>query len=392
MLIVLTTHPIQYQAPLWRALARDGRVPFEVWYLSDRGVRPSEDPEFGTRFAWDIDLLSGYRHRFLPGAGRSPPDSFWRCRLREPLTARLRERGATALWLQGWQVAAYWQTARQARAAGVEVWLRGESNDLAPVPAWKRPLKRIALRYMFGQVTRFLTVGAANRRLYESYDIAPERLFPAPYAVDSARFARQAEDLRPQRRTLRRQWGIAEDAFCVLFCGKLIAKKRPLDLVRAASHLAHAKPDLKLHLLFAGSGAMEPELRAACDAAGAARPHASFTGFLNQTEISRAYVAADALVLPSGPGETWGLAVNEALASGLPCIVSDACGCAEEFAGSPAVATFPMGDSAALAGRIADLAAHPVGGEACARAVAGHSFAVTVETVAALHGGRAAAS
>lgn len=50
-----------------------------------------------------------------------------------------------------------------------------------------------------------------------------------------------------------------------------------------------------------------------------------------RSEIGRAYAAADALVLPSDAKETWGLVVNEAMASGLPCVVSAACGCADDL-------------------------------------------------------------
>src|SRR5215210_6114334 len=85
MLVILTTHPIQYQVPLWQALARDGRVPFEVWYLTDHGTRTTHDREFGQRFAWDIDTLTGYPHRFLKTAHGASPGSFWKCRLKERL-------------------------------------------------------------------------------------------------------------------------------------------------------------------------------------------------------------------------------------------------------------------------------------------------------------------
>lgn len=399
MLAILTTHPIQYQVPLWQALARDGRVPFEVWYLSDAGARPRRDREFGQTFVWDIDLLSGYPHRFLLNAERAAPGSFWSCRLHESIGDRLKGSGAMALWMQGWQVAAYWQAAYQAYAANVDVWLRGESNDLLPVPAWKRPPKRLALGLLFTHVDRFLYIGTANKRLYRGYGVPEARLYPSPYAVDNERFARQAEALRPQRPDLRRQWGIEDDAFCILFCGKFIAKKRPLDLVLAAEMLSRREPRLKLHLLFAGSGELGGALRDACDvvceaengvkaqAGEVGRVKASFVGFLNQTEISRAYVAADCLVLPSGHGETWGLVVNEALASGLSCVVSDACGCAEEFA-VPAARAYPMGDVSALAARLKALAERPVGGCACAQAIAGHSFSATVETVASIWAAR----
>jgi glycosyltransferase involved in cell wall biosynthesis len=395
MLVILSTHPIQYQVPVWQALARDGRVPFEVWYLSDHGVRPSADREFGKTFAWDIDLLSGYPHRFLDGAADAIPDTFWGCRLHENLSDRLKRCGASALWIQGWQVAAYWQAARQARGAGVELWLRGESNDLTPIPFWKWPIKRLALGYLFSRVDRFFTIGTANKRLYQKYGVPDARLYPAPYAVDNERFARQAEALRPQRLALRRQWGIADDAFCVLFCGKMIAKKRPMDLVRAASLLAERASQSNLHLLFAGSGELGSALRDACNVvvdaeAGAPLPRrahgpkASFAGFLNQTEISRAYVAADCLVLPSDSSETWGLVVNEAMASGLPCIVSDACGCAEDLvAPIDPLLVFRCGDVADLGAALRALRGRPQPPETWTRAVAAHDFRHTVASVVA---------
>jgi glycosyltransferase involved in cell wall biosynthesis len=374
MLAILSTHPIQNQVPLWQALARDGQVPFEVWYVTHHGTHPSVDPEFARSFAWDIDTLSGYPHRLLDAVKGATPSGFWQCRLRERLRDRLRASGATAVWIQGWQVAAYWQAVREAKAAGVEVWLRGESNDLAPRPLWKRAIRRMELRWLFNRVDRFLYIGEANRRLYQSFGVPEARLYPAPYAVDNDRFSRQAEKLRPLRAELRRRWAIPDDAFCVLFCGKLVEKKRPLDLVEAARRLREEALLPNLHLLFAGSGPLAPLLRQSChvvfdadvspvqtpsDGAGSGpfKPPASFAGFLNQTEISQAYVAADCLVLPSDYGETWGLVVNEALASGLPCLVSEACGCAEELAGDSR--SFPLADIPALAARVLNLGRNP---------------------------------
>jgi glycosyltransferase involved in cell wall biosynthesis len=86
----------------------------------------------------------------------------------------------------------------------------------------------------------------------------------------------------------------------------------------------------------------------------------SFIGFLNQSEIVRAYVAADCLVLPSDAGETWGLVVNEAMACGLPAIVSDQVGCGPDLIHEGETgATFPMGDVTALAKRMVEFAADP---------------------------------
>lgn len=346
MLAILTTHPIQYQVPLWQALAKDGRVPFEVWFLTDHGTRFSHDAEFGKEFAWDIDTLSGYPYRFLETANGASPGSFWKCRLKERLRERLHASGARVLWIQGWQVAAYWQAVFEGKRAGLEVWLRGESNNLAPTCFWKKWVKWLLLGQLFRRVDRFLYIGAANRRLYETYGVPQSRLYPTPYAVDNDRFAQQAEVLQSKRSELRRQWGIPNGTFCVLFCGKFIPKKRPTDLIEAARLLVSDGRLPNLHLLFAGSGELGASIRSQCrvlwDAEkevsggsrplqGPFRPTASFAGFLNQTEISKAYVAADCLALPSDFGETWGLVVNEAMASGLPCVVSRACGCAEDL-------------------------------------------------------------
>lgn len=364
MLAIITTHPIQYQTPIWQALAQDGRVPFEVWFLTDFGTRPSRDPQFGQTFSWDIDLLSGYPHRLLQTAQGAQPADFWRCRVTEDLVQRLRAAGAKAVWIQGWQVAGYWQAAWAAEANGTRLWIRAESNNLARRPTWKRLARDVALGQLFSKVDRFFYIGSANRRLYRDAGVPESALSLAPYAVDNARFACQANMLRGERAALRRAWNIPEDAFCVLFCGKLIPKKRPLDLVMAAQRIARDSRAGGLHLLFAGSGELGKVLREACDvrfdAEGSAtataeseqasRPAASFAGFLNQTQVSRAYVAADCLVLPSDYGETWGLVVNEALASGLPCIVSDACGCAEDLIDPAWI--FALGDVSGLADRL----------------------------------------
>ena len=406
MLVILTTHPIQYQVPLWQAMARDGRVKFEVWFLCDHAVRATHDPEFGRSFAWDLGQgsLEGYPHRFLSINERWSlhPSDFFGIRLRGSLRPLFRDLGVTALWIQGWQKFAYWQAVAQAKRAGVEVWLRGETNDLAPSGGvLKDWLKGVRLRRLFSRVDRFLCIGTANRRFYLKHGVPEANLCSAPYCVDNARFAAQAAALRGRRAELRRQWGIADDAFCILFCGKFIPKKRPADFVAAANRILAEPTGLRsLHLLFVGSGELGAELRGRCqvvfDADGAAgpapsapasdlRPKASFAGFLNQVEISRAYVAADVLVLPSDHGETWGLVVNEAMASGLPCIVSDAVGCGEDL-GAPVdpARRFPLGVVAALAAAISGVGtgrSRPGDGSAV---VGRHGFDVTVATVVVL--------
>lgn len=402
MLAILTTHPIQYQVPLWQALAADGTVPFEVWYMSDHGIQPSYDVQFGKSFKWDLDTLGGYPSRFLKINADSNVARFNQVRLSEPLGQLLREKRVGALWIQGWQVRAYWQAVWQAHASRIPVWLRGESNDLSPTPVWKKQAKRLLHGHLFSRVREFLYIGQANRRLYESYGVRSEQLHPAPYCVDNERFARQAAQLAAQRAAIRREWRIPENAFCPLFAGKFIPKKHPFDLIAASRDARLQNPDRPLHLLFVGSGELGDSLRAACRVVydGEAKapegesqrngnsdlPVASFTGFLNQREISKAYVAADCLVLPSDYQETWGLVVNEAMASGLPCVVSDACGCGEDLIAplNPGF-RFPLGQPEAIASAILKLIEQPPPPAVWREQVNKFDLSVSVNTVRELY-------
>jgi len=413
MLAILTTHPIQYQVPLWQKLAADGHVPFEVWYLSEHATKLSHDREFGTEFAWDIDMLSGYRYRILKTPVGATPNTFWRSRITDSLPNLFRETKTKVLWVNGWQVAAYWQAVWAAHNASVQVWMRGESNALRGRPAaagrqddkmmglrdqspvvssqWSgsqrsKPLslkgaaKRVLLAQLFKRVDQFLCIGTANRELYRTYGVPESKLHMAIYAVDNEGFAAQAAAFRGQRSVVRSQWSIPEESFCVLFCGKFISKKRPMDLVKAAQLMLASHPELQIHLLFAGSGELGAELRAACHVVhdaerkpttdhglqttdtdnrelitDNAKPRASFAGFLNQTEVSKDYIAADCLVLPSDYSETWGLVVNEAMASGLPSIISDRCGCAPDLGNADGNAVFSFGNISDLAKEIVEL-------------------------------------
>ncbi len=401
MLAILATHPIQYQVPLWQMLARDGRVPFEVWYLSEHATRASRDREFGRNFAWDLDMLEGYPHRFLQTPRGATPATPFRSRIAQSLPGLFAENKVSAVWVQGWQVAAYWQAVWAAKKTGLQVWLRGESNAMAPTPAWKNAIKRPLLGQLFRRVDHFLCIGTANRDLYRSYGVPESKLHMTPYAVDNTRFAQQAEAIRGQRSDIRRQWGIPKDAFVALFCGKFILKKRPLDLIKATQLLLTNNSITNnggrdVHLLFVGSGELGDEMRANCNVVFDAerspnnqelitdnrKPAASFAGFLNQTEISRAYVAADVLVLPSDYAETWGLVVNEAMASGLPCNISDRCGCGPDLGACAGNSVFEFGKINQLARQIVDRA-HP-GGQPSPPP----SLRQTVEVVHDLYSGR----
>lgn len=352
-LLIISSHPIQYQAPLFRALAAEPSLAIEVLFLSLPDAR-SQGVGFGVPFQWDLPLLEGYRWR--QAASVAEPGlqgGFFGLQVRRAtreLAASFDGAGPTAVLCTGWQYLGLLQMLLAARARRLPILLRLEANDLRP----RRWPVALLHRLLIRSATACLPIGAANARFYRRNGARPETLHPSPYFIDNHFFAERATAAGQERAALRARWGIASDAFCFLFAGKLQPKKHPLDLLEALRRLSH-RPGLLVHLLMVGSG----ELEAGCRTfAAEQRLPVSFAGFLNQTEIPDAYAAADALVLPSDAGETWGLVVNEAMACGRPAIVSDLVGCAEDLVQPGRTGLLvPCGDPTALAAAMETLAA-----------------------------------
>ena len=205
MLAILTSHPIQYQAPLWRALAA-AQLPVQVWFLTNHGFVESRDVGFGRSFTWDLDLMSGFPSKFLDVGTDWDMARFRGVRLRESLVERLRQEHIRVLWIEGWRFQAHWQAVRAARMAGVKVWLRGESNDLKAEGRLKSLVKRPILGRMFRQVDKFLCIGSANKRLYKSYGVLHDKLESAPYCVDNDRFRAEVCDMSGEQFGSNGEW------------------------------------------------------------------------------------------------------------------------------------------------------------------------------------------
>lgn len=319
-LLVFTTHPIQYQAPWFRAIEDCGRFDLLVAF-SYLPTKSEQAVGFGGAFEWDIPLRDGYRSLVLENARLRGMPSF----ARRPVwrVGRLIDefRPDFALVL-GWQELSLLQAMQACRRRGVPLILRGES---VPRPD-RGPLIRLGLRRLVRRASACLAIGIRNRRFYQDLGVPATRIIDAPYCVDNERFATAAARLHDRRADIRRAFGVPDDALCLLFAGKLETKKRPLDFIEG---VAAARADgAPVHALVVGDG----PLRAACESRiSALEVPVTITGFRNQSELPEAYVAADALVLPSDARETWGLVVNEAMASGLPAIVSDEVGSAPDL-------------------------------------------------------------
>jgi glycosyltransferase involved in cell wall biosynthesis len=362
-LAIFTSHPIQYQAPLFRALAASAGLEPTVYFGSRHGADVAVDAGFGQAFRWDVPLLDGYEHAFLPNTASKPDVSrFNGVRLSHPESALARGHH-DALLLLGWQTLAHVQMLRAAWKVGIPVILRGESTlqrepaDRARASARRMmwlPVRRRLYHAAFDRVQAFLVIGSRNRDYYRSFGVPDEKLYWAPYAVDNDWFALGERERAAARARVRARIGVRHDTVVFASSAKLIARKRPFDLVDAAGALRRRGADV--HALFIGDGEERGaiEQRAVASGIGDAM---TIAGFVNQRELPDWYAAADALVLPSDSRETWGLVVNEAMAAGLPVVVSDAAGCAVDLVRDGENGfTYACADVAALAHRLTIIA------------------------------------
>ena len=339
---VVTTHPIQYQVPWLRMLSEKDGIDLTVYFAMIPDAT-EQGREFGVAFAWDLPLLDGYSHQMLENCAKRPSlTEFAGCDT--PGVAEVLRNGRfDAVIVNGWGTKMALQALWACRRLGIPCIVRGEANGLRPRAAWKRGLHGLLLK----QYSAFLAIGMNNREYYLRLGVPVSKLFDTPYCVDNARFSAAADAWRrePGMQALKDRFGLERHLPTFVFSGKFVEKKRPEDILGAAKKLSE-QGFRDFQILLVGGGPMEQALRGMAEGLPV-----HFAGFLNQSEITAAYAASDCLVLPSDSGETWGLVVNEAMACGLPALVSDQVGSARNLI-EPGVTgeVFACGDSAALAG------------------------------------------
>ncbi len=305
------------------------------------------DQGFGVPVKWDVPLLNGYDHEFVPNRSARPGSGNIRGLNNPELVARLNAFAPDAVLLFGYNYLTHYRFLFSNSRRAVPLLFRGDSHRLFPVEGWKTNLKQKIVGRVFQKFSAFLYAGAANKEYFQHHGVTPEKLFFCPHCVDNERFSAESEKVVESVQLWKRELGIPVQHRVVLFAGKFEEKKRPRDLLEA-----FRRAQLKdVSLLMVGNGAQEEGLRR-----DFTDENIFFAPFQNQTLMPRVYMAGDVFVLPSyGNEETWGLAVNEAMCMGRPLIVSGHVGCARDLVQDRNNGlVFPAGDVPALAKALQD--------------------------------------
>jgi glycosyltransferase involved in cell wall biosynthesis len=350
--LIVSSHPIQYNSPIYRRYAEDPRLSVTVAYCSLQGAVRGFEPDFGVEISWDVPLLDGYN--WIHVRNWSPSMSAERMLglVNPGLWPVIRRGRFDVVVVYGYRTASFWIATLAARASGSAVMLASDAHSVSSMHgnAWKLRLKSVLLPWLVRSFDGVLVPSTAASSYARSLGIAADAVLFAPYVIDNDFFRERSNTI--DRHQARTRLKIPVSATLALFSGKLIPRKRPQDLLLAASRLDN------VHVAFAGDGILRDELKRTAEVLGVtSRVH--FLGFINQTELPIVYRAADVLVLPSDR-EPFGLVVNEAFACGVPAIVSTACGSAGDLVREGLTGyVVPVGDIEALARRLGIIDAQP---------------------------------
>ncbi len=312
-------------------MSKDPGISLKVIYLSDETITGYRDDQFGVTVKWDIPLLLGYDFLFLKNHSWKPSlkNGFFGL-INFGLLRELKKAEKDAIVIvHGWGYFSLVFAVCTAKIFGFRVGLRGES-----------PLKHEDLnfsvkgifRFLFFKIVllpfvdKFFFIGNQNRMFYKKWGVRDSDLFFTPYSVDNARFRNEFLRYKDKKKALREMYNIHENAFIILFSGKYISKKRPLDILQAINRLKGRN----LFLIMMGEGELRSEMEKYIHE-NHINCYVLLTGFINQTEVSKFYALADVFVMCSERGETWGLSVNEAMNFNLPLIISDQTGCSDDL-------------------------------------------------------------
>ena len=349
-LAILVSHPIQYQCPFFKMLVQEANIDLTVLFCSDWGLKTYHDEKFGQSFKWDIPLLDGYKYKFLKNISPLPNVSTFFGLINREIIDELKNNKYDVIWIHGWSNFTNWIAIITAFKLNIPILMRGETNLLQELALVKNFIKKLILKALFNKISGFLSIGIYNTQFYKAYGIPVKKIFFVPYTVNNEFFISKADELIPRKLELKEKYGIPKDLSVILFSGKLIDNKKPVDLLKAYEIVSK---EIKAALVYAGDGELRDEMEHYIKTHNLKNVY--LMGFKNQMELPEFYAIADIFVLPSR-FEPWGLVVNEAMCFSLPVIVSDQVGAGGDLVkGEKNGYIFPAGDIKALSNFLKDL-------------------------------------
>jgi glycosyltransferase involved in cell wall biosynthesis len=316
-LAIITTHPIQYYAPVFQLLAKE--IELKVFYSGGKEGFNKYDRAFKADISWDIPLLQGYDYEFLTNSSRSPGSHHFFGVINKDAVARIRQYKPTALLVYGWANLSHINILRHFHGK-TPIFFRGDSRLVDKEPFYKRIIKTALLNWVYKHVSTAFYVGTHNKAYFKKFGMKDSQLVFAPHAIDNLRFQ---EERSAEAIALRHELGIPPEAIVLLFAGKLKNIKNPGILLQAFRLINPSNA----HLMIVGSGELQLEVEAHTN--GSARRNIHLLPFQNQSQMPVLYQTCDLFCMPTKhPGETWGLAVNEAMASAKAIMTSDQVGSA----------------------------------------------------------------
>jgi len=320
-LAIITTHPIQYYAPVFKLLHQRKKIEIKVFYTLGKSDNAKFDPGFGKEISWDIPLLEGYPFEWMDNIAQHPGTRHFRGIITPALNARIAVWKADAILVQGWAYSGHLQAMRHFKDK-IPLYFRGDSTLLGATTGIKKILKAIFLRWVYHHISHAFYVGKNNKAYFLKYGLKEAQLSFTPHAIDNARFGKSRA---AEAKKLRLSINIQADDIMILFAGKFEPVKDLELLLTAFEKLEHRN----LHLVLAGNGIDEPKLKEMA-VKSSASSHIHFMHFQNQSFMPVLYQACDLFCLPS-KSETWGLAINEAMACSKAILASDTVGCAADL-------------------------------------------------------------
>jgi hypothetical protein len=192
-LAIVVSHPIQHFVHLFRALAGREEIALKVFYCSRIGLEAYFDREMNTKITWNMDLLSGYDHLFLPEAGRINEAS--PLKINNPsIGPELARFEPDVVLTYGYNQLTHMRALLWCRRNGVPLMMTGDSELLSDRGLGIRMGKRMTLPILLRQYACFLTTGDNNEAYYRHYGVDPQRLFRSPFTIDEVSYRAMSSD------------------------------------------------------------------------------------------------------------------------------------------------------------------------------------------------------